>query len=386
MASTFTSENKIYLDYNASTPLREEVIEVMKFYYANDFGNASSIHSFGRNGLKAVDQSRAQIADLMGAQSGEIVFTGSGTEADNLALKGIMDKTAGGHIITTAIEHTAVLETCKILKDKGHELTILKVDKYGMVNPNDLEEAIKENTKIVSIIFANNEVGTIQPIKELAAICNAHKIPFHTDAVQAFGKLGIDVNELGIDLLSISAHKIYGPKGVGALFIRQGTKIHSIIHGGSHERKMRAGTLNVPGIVGFAEAARLIYADYETEFKRISNLKMRMVNKIKDTIEDTWINGHPDQCIYNTINIGFKGVQGESLIISLDLEGIAVSVGSACASGLIEPSHVLTAMGLNSKDALSSARLSLGKYNNEEQIDTFTDILCLCIKRLRKNG
>lgn len=376
----------IYLDYNATTPLHPGVLEAMLPYYKSIFGNASTIHSFGQEARKAIDDAREALACLIGAEPEEIVFTSGGTEADNFALKGVASalKGKGGHIITSSIEHHAVLSTCKYLEKMGKKITYLPVDRYGWVDPERVKEAITKETILISIIHANNEIGTIEPIAEIGKIARACGVYFHTDAVQTVGKIPINVNELEIDLLSLSAHKLYGPKGVGALYIRKGTKIHPLIHGGEQERKRRAGTENVPGIVGLGEASKIASKEMKQEYSYVKKLRDRLENEIKDKIDYIRFNGHPTERLPNTSNVSFEFIEGESLVLNLDLKGIAASTGSACASGSLEPSHVLSAIGVPPVMAQGSIRFSLGRDNKEEDIDYTVENLVEIVGRLRE--
>lgn len=377
---------RIYLDHNATTPLRPEVLEVMLSYYKNVFGNASTIYSFGQEARKAVDDAREALACLIGAEPKEIVFTSGGTEADNFALKGVASalKGKGGHIVISSIEHHAVLFTCKYLEKMGKKITYLPVDKYGWLDPERVKEAITNQTILISIIHANNEIGTIEPIAEIGKIARTCGVYFHTDAVQTVGKIPINVNELGIDLLSLSAHKFYGPKGVGALYIRKGTKIHPLFHGGEQERKRRAGTENVPCIVGLGEAAKIASKEMKQEYSHVKELRDKLENKIKDNIDYIRLNGHRTERLPSTSNISFEFIEGESLILNLDLKGIAASTGSACASGSLEPSHVLLAIGVPPAIAQGSIRFSLGRDNQKEDIDYTVENLVEIVGRLRE--
>lgn len=377
---------RIYLDHNATTPLRPEVLEAMLSYYKNVFGNASTIYSFGQEARKAVDDAREALACLIGAEPKEIVFTSGGTEADNFALKGVASalKGKGGHIVISSIEHHAVLFTCKYLEKMGKKITYLPVDKYGWLDPERVKEAITNQTILISIIHANNEIGTIEPIAEIGKIARTCGVYFHTDAVQTVGKIPINVNELGIDLLSLSAHKFYGPKGVGALYIRKGTKIHPLFHGGEQERKRRAGTENVPCIVGLGEAAKIASKEMKQEYSHVKELRDKLENKIKDNIDYIRLNGHRTERLPSTSNISFEFIEGESLILNLDLKGIAASTGSACASGSLEPSHVLLAIGVPPAIAQGSIRFSLGRDNQKEDIDYTVENLVEIVGRLRE--
>ncbi|MCB4792861.1 MAG: cysteine desulfurase NifS [Elusimicrobia bacterium] len=378
-------KKKIYLDHNATTPVRKEVVEAMLPYYTDIFGNASSVHMFGQEARKAVEDSREQIASFIGAAAEEVIFTSGGTESDNFAIKGTAyeKKNKGNHIITSSIEHPAVLNTCQYLGQNGFKITYLAVDKYGLVDPEDVKKAITKETVLITIMHANNEVGTILPVKEIGKIAKDNEITFHTDAVQSTGKIPINVNELNVDMLSMSGHKVYGPKGIGALFIRKGTRIEQFMHGGHHEFNKRAGTENVPGIAGFAKAVEVLSKDLEKENKKLSLLRDKLWNGLKNTIADISLNGHPTLRLPNTLDVSFNYIESESIILNLDLKGIAVSGGSACASGSTEPSHVLTAMGVEPTCAQGAVRFSLGKDNTGEDIDYVLEVLPPIVKKLR---
>ena len=373
------------MDHAATTPVAEEVIETMNPYFGEVYGNASSLHVFGQNAKKVLEESRQKIAELIGAESSEIYFTSGGTEADNAALKGIAfaNKYKGNHIITTKIEHDAVLKTCDYLGTKGFEITKLDVDETGLVDIEDLKNAITDKTILVSIMHANNEIGTIQNIAEIGKICREHGVYFHTDAVQTFGKIPIDVNGMNIDLLSASSHKIYGPKGVGCLFVRNGVNIETFIHGGGHEHGKRSGTENVAGIVGFGKAAEIAKRDMENEYMRLSNLRDKLIEGIF-RIPGTKLNGHCEQRLPNNVNISFKHIEGEGLVLRLDDKGIAASTGSACSSYSLEPSHVLLAIGLEHGDAHGSLRLTLGKQNTKEDVNYVLRVLPGVVNGLRE--
>jgi len=378
---------KVYLDHNATTPLDPFVLEAMLPYYKDIFGNASSIHEPGRLARKGIDEARVKVASLLGAKDpDEIIFTGSGTESDNYAIKGAAAalKSRGNHIITSSIEHQAVLNTCKFLENSGWRVTYLPVDKFGVVDMEELKKSITAQTILISIMYANNEVGTIQPIDQIAKIAKEKGVLFHTDAVQAAGKTPVDVSKLGVDMLSLSAHKIYGPKGVGALYLRKGLKITPLLHGGHHEKNRRAGTENVAGIAGFGKAAELAAKNMREEVTNIKALRDRLEKGILEKIKYTYLNGHPENRLCNTANISFEFLEGESIILNLDMEGISVSTGSACTSGSLEPSHVLTAMGIDTVRTQGSIRFSLGKWNSEEDIDYVIRILPPIIEKLRK--
>lgn len=377
---------KVYLDNNATTSLAPEVLEAMLPFYREEFGNPSSIHAFGRGVRVAIDEAREAVAHLLGAEPGEIVFTSGGTEADNFAIKGIAYacQESGRHIITSTIEHPAVLNTCQYLEERGFRVTYLPVDGQGLVDPEDLRKAIDRETILITIMHANNETGALQPIRAIGEIAQERGICFHTDAVQSVGKFPFQVKELGVDLLSLSAHKIHGPKGVGALYLKKGTRLHPLLHGGHHEHGWRAGTENAAGIAGLGMACRLAAQGLSEEAQRLTALRNRLEQGIQERIPQVRLNGHPTQRLPNTLNCSFWGVEGESLLISLDLEGIAVSTGSACASGSIQASHVLLAMGIPEEVCRSSLRISLGRYNTQEEIDGTLEALTRIVDRLRK--
>ncbi len=377
---------KIYLDHSATTPVDRNVVKAMLPYFTENYGNPSSIHQSGRAARTAVEAARSQIAKLIHAKNSEIYFVSGGTEANNLAIRGVAlaNRNRGNHIITTRVEHPAVLETCKALEKEGFQITYLNVDEHGMVDPETVKQAIRKETILVSIIFANHEVGTINPVEEIGRITREANIFFHSDAVQGFGKIKIDINKLGIDLLSISGHKIYGPKGIGALYIRRGTPISRIIHGGAQEQKRRAGTENVPGIVGLATAAELIYTNLEEESQRISQLRDYFQQQICDRFKPVKINGHPKNRLYHNLNVSFEGCESQSLLLSLSMVGIAASMGSACTSGIVEESPVLKAMGLTPVHLRSAIRFTLGKQNTKDEIDYVLEKLEEIIPRLRK--
>ena len=377
---------RAYLDHNATTPLAPAVVDTVTAVLREQFGNASSVHMFGQMAKAQVDAARAAVADLIGARPQEIVFTSGGTEADNLAIRGAAEAAAPGrkrHLIASAIEHEAVLKTLKALSRRGWTTALLPVGESGIVAPESLDAALTDETALVSIMHANNEIGTVQPIAELAATARQRGALFHTDAVQSAGKLPIAVDQLGIDLLSLSAHKLNGPKGVGALWVRRGVRLVASQTGGGQERNRRAGTENVPGIAGFGAAARVAAAMLETGPADISALRDRLETGILDEVPGTVINGERERRVPNTTNISFEGVEAESLLIALDLEGIAVSTGSACSSGTLEPSHVLRAMGCSPHRTQSSIRFSLGLGNTTEQIDRVVEILPRVVDKLR---
>jgi len=376
---------RIYFDHGATTKVDETVAKAVMEAMLNNFGNPSSIHSFGRTARKAVEESREKVAALLNALPGEIFFTSGGTESDNLAIKGIAlaNQKKGHHIITSTVEHHAVLHTCEYLEKNGFTVTYLPVDKYGMVNPEDVREALNNKTILVSIMMANNEVGTLQPIKEIAAITREAGVYFHTDAVQAVGNMPVDVKDLGVDLLSLSGHKFHGPKGIGALYIRKGVKIAPVQHGGGHERKLRAGTENVPGIIGLARACEIAMQDMPEKVARVSALRDKMIRTILQNIDHVQLNGHPEKRLPGNANFSFEFVEGESLLLNLDLKGIAASSGSACTSGSLDPSHVLLSMGLSHEIAHGSLRLTLGAENTEDEVDYFLEVIPEIVSRLR---
>lgn len=376
---------RVYLDHAATTPLRKEVFEAMVPYLTDKFGNPSSIHWFGREIRKDVDEARERVAKALNADPREIYFTSGGTEADNIAILGSA-ATLGGkgrHIITSAVEHHAALDTCKSLEKQGYRVTVLPVDKHGMLCPKDLDAAIEADTILVSIMHANNEVGTIQPIKELSSIAREHKVRFHTDAVQTVGNIPVDVKDLDVDLLSVSGHKIYGPKGVGLLYVRKGTKLSNIAFGGAQERNLRPGTENVAGIMGFAKALELAVAEQAETYKKLTALRDKLSSGLT-ALPDVTLNGHPQERLPGNVNVSIDRVEGESLILSMDMAGVAVSSGSACTSGSLDPSHVLMAMGLDHQTAHGSLRLTLGKSTSEEDIDYVLSVVPGIIERLRE--
>ena len=376
---------RIYLDYAATTPTDPEVVQAMLPYFTDAFGNPSSIHSFGQEARAAVEEARDRIASLIGARSEEVVLTSGGTEADNFAITGIAyaSENRGNHIITTPIEHHAVIETCRSLERRGFEVTYLPVDSYGLVDPDDVKKAVTDKTLLISVMHANNEVGTIEPIAEIGRIARERRVAFHTDAVQTVGHIPVDVGELGVDLLAMSAHKLYGPKGVGALYIRKGTRIAPLLHGGEQERRRRAGTENVAAIVGLGKAAEIAQREMDAEVKRLVSLRDQLVEGLTERIEHIRLNGHPTRRLPNNVNVSIEFVEGESMMLNLDLAGIAASTGSACASGSLEPSYVLLALGLSKKLSLGSLRFTLGRETTEEEIDRVIHILPEIVARLR---
>ncbi len=374
---------RVYFDHAATTPVAKEVFEAMLPFFSDKFGNASSLHSYGREARKALEESREEVAKLINAEPDEIIFTGSGTESDNLAIKGIAYLHGKGHIITSSIEHPAVLETCRYLQKKGFEITFLPVDKYGMVDVAKIEDAIRDDTILISIMHANNEIGTIEPIEEIGEIARKNNITFHTDAVQSVGKIDVDVKKLNIDLLSMSSHKIHGPKGVGALYVRKGIRIEPIMHGGGHERGLRSSTENVAGIVGFAKACEIARNEMKKDAKKMMKLRDKIIREVLK-IEEAYLTGHPTKRLPNHASFYFKGIEGESLVLMLDAKGIATSTGSACSSKKLQPSHVLLATGVRPEDAHGSLRVTLGRENTEEEVDYFLDVLPEIVSELRK--
>ena len=375
----------IYFDNAATTPIRPEVYEEIKPYIEEHFGNPSSIYSIARDSKKAIDKARQQVADALNAQPAEIYFTGCGSESDNWVLKGVSSalKNKGNHIITTCIEHHAILHTCEYLEKNGFEVTYLPVDEYGKISLDDLKAAIRPETILVSVMFANNEIGTVEPIKEIGAICHEKGIYFHTDAVQAFGHIKIDVQDMNIDFLSISGHKIGAPKGIGALYIRKGCKIDNLIHGGQQERGRRAGTENVIGIVALGKAAEMAMAEIDEVTAKLTYLRDKLINSLLSKIDYARLNGHPVDRLPGNVNISFEFIEGESMLLLLDNYGICASSGSACTSGSLDPSHVLLAIGLPHEKAHGSLRISLGYQNTEEQVDKLIEVLPHIVQRLR---
>jgi cysteine desulfurase len=377
---------KVYVDNAATTQVDREVIDAMIPYFDNKYGNASSIHSFGREAYEGMENARKQVAQLVNASPKEIFFTSGGTESDNTAIKGVAlkSKDKGRHIITSRIEHPAVLETCQYLELVGFKVTYLPVDRFGKVSLESLSKSITKETLLVTVMHANNEIGTIEPIREIGEIAHEHGVIFHTDAVQTAGKIPIDLNKMEADLISISAHKIYGPKGVGALFKREGVTIETLMQGGGHERGLRSGTENVAGIVGMGKASYLANTRMEDDARRITDLRNEIIKKVLTEIEESYLNGHPTDRLPNNAHFRFSGIEGESLLLSLDEKGIAASTGSACSSKKLMPSHVLMAIGLNEVQAHGSLRISLGRDNTNEDIDYVCDSLGVTIQRLRE--
>ena len=375
----------IYLDYNATTPADRAVLEAMLPYFAENFGNASSIHSSGQRGRSAVDAARDNVATLIGAKPAEVVFTSGGTEADNLALFGsvMASNQARKHVVTTAIEHHAVLNAAQALEKQGIDVTYVSVGSDGVVDPQDIRRELRPETILISVMHANNELGTIQPIEQIGKIAAEAGVYFHCDAVQSAGKVPLDVNRLGVDLLSVSAHKIYGPKGVGALYVRSGTPLEPQFHGGHHERDRRPGTENVPGIVGFGKAAELAKMNCEIDAARVAVLRDRLEEMLTGSLGSVHVNGDRARRVANTTNLAFAGAGGEALVIALDLQGISCATGAACSSGAVEPSHVLLAIGLSADEARSSLRFSLGRATTSDEVDRAIAIIPATVERLR---
>ena len=374
---------RIYLDNNATTPVLPEVFEAMRPYFGEHFGNASSIHHHGQETRAAVERARDSVASLLGCRAAEVVFTSGGTEGDNLAIAGLTG--AGDHVITSSVEHHAVLHACKHIEETGCDVTYVPVDGRGLVDPDDVRRALRSNTKLISIMMANNETGVLQPVEEIGKIAAEADVNFHTDAVQAAGKVPIDVKQIGCDVLSISGHKMHAPQGVGALFVRRGTRLQPLFYGGRHERSRRAGTENVPGIVGLGKAAELAMQGFENDDdKKMSTLRDRLQQGILAQVEEAAVNGDGAARVPNTVNTYFDHIEGEAMVISLDLKGLAVSTGAACSAGAIEPSHVLLAMGLRADRARASVRFSLGKQNTAEDIDLALALVPETVARLRE--
>ena len=376
---------RIYLDHAATTPARPEVVQAMLPYFTDSFGNPSSVYSYGAEAREALAEAREKVAALIGANSDEIVFTGGGTEADNYAIQGIAyaNLEVGNHIITTPIEHHAVLDTCRWMEKRGSDVTYLPVDKYGLVDPDDVKKAITDKTSLISVMHANNEIGTIEPIAEIGKVAIEAGVCFHTDAVQTTGHIPIDVNDLGVDLLSMSAHKLYGPKGTGALYIKKGTVIDKYLHGGEQERNRRASTENVAGIVGFGVAAEMALDELAQEMTRITTLRDKLTSGIFERIDEVYMTGHPAKRLPNNVNLRIDYVEGESILLNLDMEGICASSGSACTSSSLDPSHVMLALGVPHDQARSTIRFTLGRMNTDEEIDRVLVTFPKIVQRLR---
>jgi cysteine desulfurase len=376
----------IYMDHSATSPVDIEVFNAMKPYFVESYGNASTLYSLGREARRAMESSREKVASIIGANTDEIIFTSGGTESDNIAIKGTAYrfKRRGNHIITSNIEHPAVDETCKYLEKNGFEVTYLPVEKDGIVNSSDLEDAITDKTILITVMHANNEIGTIQPISEIGEIARENKIYFHADAVQSVGKIPVNVEELNVDMLSLSAHKLYGPKGVGALYIKKGVRVEPIIHGGGHEKGIRPGTENVAGIVGLGKACEIAENNLEEEAQYLTSMRDELIKRVLSEIDESYLNGHPTKRLPNNINFRFTGIEGESLVLHLDSKNIASSTGSACSSKKLEASHVLMALGLKEVQAHGSLRLTLGKENKVEDIDYVIESIKNAVDTLRK--
>lgn len=380
---------KVFMDHASTTKVDDEVLDAMLPYFSKYFGNPSSIHLFGREAHDAVDLSRRKVADLLNAKEDEIIFTAGGTEADNIAIKGVAYKhkekrgSKGPHIITSEIEHPAVLQTCKHLEEEGFEVTYVPVDEYGIVKLDELETALSENTFLITIMFANNEIGTIEPMEEIGKIAKENNILFHTDAVQAIGKTPIDVKKLHIDLLALSSHKMYGPKGVGALYVRKGVQLKPIVHGGGHEKGLRSSTLNVPGIIGLGKACELAKERMQKDMKYLRSLRDKLIKNVLQ-IEESYLNGHPEKRLVNNAHFRFVGVEGEAMLLAMDAKGIATSTGSACSSKKLQASHVLAAIGFDPEYAHGSIRLSIGRETTEEDVMYVCESLSEVVEKLRR--
>jgi len=378
----------VYLDHAATTPIAPEVREVVAQAMEECWGNPSSLHLFGRKARDLLDEARVTIAHALGCLDAEVLFTSGGTESDNMAIFGAarVAPPHRRHVVTTAIEHHAVLHACQRLQQEGWDVTYLPVDRYGMVDPDDVRRALREDTWLVSVMHANNEIGTLQPVREIAALCRERGVWFHCDAVQTFGLLDVKVDDLGVDMLSVSAHKLYGPKGVGALYLRGGVKIAPLLVGGAQEREMRAGTENIPAIAGFAKAVELSQSRYASASRQVWQLRERLRVRLQEWIPDLQVNGHPQQCHPGILSVTFEGVSAESLLIALDRRGIAASAGAACSAGSIEPSHVLLALGMSEEQAMSTIRLSLGRGNTPEEIGFAAEVIAEEVNRLRSRS
>ena len=375
---------RVYLDHNASTPVHPEVLAEMLPFFAEIYGNPSSIHAFGRDARDGVDQARERIARFLQVSPQEIVFTSGGTESDNLGVKGLASARGRGHLITSSVEHHAVLRTCQVLEAQGFDVTYVGVDAHGMVDPDEVRHALRPDTIAISVMHANSEVGTLQPIGAIGRLARERSIPFHVDAVQTFGKIPLDVDALGIDVLSFSGHKIYGPKGIAGLYIRKGTKMVSIQHGGEHERRRRAGTENLPGIVGLGKAVEVRARDMHAEAERVGALRDRLWEGVRARLPEVRLSGHPTERLPGTASLLVRHVESESIVLGLDLKGIAVSAGSACTSGNVEPSHVLVAMGVPLDWAMGAVRCSLGRSTTAEDVDYVIESVDTVVRRLRQ--
>ncbi len=372
------------MDNAATTRVDPRVVEAMQSYFSDKFGNTMSLHHFGQEAKVALDDSRRTVAGMIGSKPEEIIFTGSATESNNFALKGVAfaNTERGKHIIISAIEHPCIMESARWLEKRGFKITRIGVDRFGSVNPDDISKAIRDDTVLVSIIHASNEIGTIQPISEIGAVCKKRGVYFHTDSTQILGKNPINVKELNVDMLTASAHKMYGPKGVGFLFLKRGIKIDPLLHGGGQESNMRSSTVNIPGIIGFAKACEISLNEMKKENERVTRLRDRLKEEVLK-IDDSELNGHPEKRLANNLNVRFSFIEGESLVIRLDMEGVAVSTGSACSSNKLQPSHILLAMGIKPQEAHGSLRISLGRWTTDKEVDRFIEILTETIKKLR---
>ncbi|MGB2897767.1 MAG: cysteine desulfurase NifS [Candidatus Acidiferrum sp.] len=378
--------NRVYFDYNATTPVEPEVLDAMLPYFSGEFGNAASIHTPGQRARAAVETAREQVAAVIGARAQEIVFTSGGTESDNHAIFGIVEA-AGGHekhVITTAIEHEAVLNACQALEKNGVRVTFLATNREGQIDLDELRQAVRPETALITVMHANNELGTVQPLEEIGRIAKERDIYFHTDAVQSAGKVPIDVNKIGVDLLSLSAHKFYGPKGIGALYIRSGTRLRQLLYGGHHQRGFRPGTENVAGIVGLGKAAEIARESLGADARRVSTLRNKLERGLLARVPHARVNGGAASRTPNTTNLVFPGIEGEALLIALDLKGLACSTGAACSSGAVEPSHVLTAIGLPPEEARASLRFSLGRHTTEQEVDFALQVVPSAVEQLRE--
>ncbi|MDD3386428.1 MAG: cysteine desulfurase family protein [Candidatus Pacebacteria bacterium] len=376
-------KQKIYFDYAATTPIDSRVVKAMEPFFNKKFGNASSLHSFGNETKKVLEKNRNIIAKTINAKESEIIFTSSATESNNTALKGVAFANKGKHILVSSVEHDCVLNSAKWLKAKGYDVELLSVDKYGMVNPKEVERKIRKDTILVSVMHVNNEVGTIEPISEIGSICRKNNVYFHTDASQSFGKIPINVVDMNIDLLTASSQKIYGPKGAAILFIRNGVKIEPLLHGGGQEMNMRSSTENIPAIVGFGKATELCLAEMKKENKRLTKLRDRIIKTILKKIDNSYLNGHPKERISNNVNIRFSFIEGESILFMLDSFGVGISTASACSSPKLEPSHVLSAMGLKHEEAHGSIRISIGRMTKDKDVDYLLNVLPKAIEKIR---
>ena len=380
------NKNRIYFDNAATTPVRKEVFDEIRPYFTELYGNASSIYEIAHQSQKAMEKARRQVASAIGARDSEIFFTAGGSESDNWAIKGVADALSnkGKHIITTKIEHHAVLHTCEFLEKHGYDVTYLPVDEYGLVSVDELKNALRPDTILISVMFANNEIGTIEPVAEIGKIAREHGIYFHTDAVQAVGNVNINVNDMNIDLLSMSGHKLGAPKGIGALYIRSGVKISNLIHGGGQEKGKRAGTENIPGIVGLGKAIELAVSEIDTENERLIKMRDRIIESITSSISHSRLNGHPEKRLPGNVNISFEFIEGEGMLLLLDNKGISASSGSACTSGSLDPSHVLLSIGLPHEKAHGSLRLTLSRNNTMEEVEYFLKEIGPIVERLRQ--